>query len=257
MLRWAAVDLDGRPDATPPIPPSISVLRSVRRAGDTKTRKSRRRLALPRRCVQALRAHRARLDHPPAVDDLVRHVERHRARLAQRPPIIPSHRHGCRTRRIAVAPARDAAQLRLAALGLRCAVGAHLAPGRPVRPGKAADPETDFTQVAAMQSHAVQACSGRLRSDVSSTFPPPQSVKEFAYRKHLTSRQMVDAAQTSRAHRSCDATQRVRTHGLSRSSTAIAELWNPTAGERPEGLPEGVVAESARAALRHSTCLIR
>jgi len=25
---------------------------------------------------------------------------------------------------------------------------------------------------------------------------------------------MVDAAQTSRAHRSCDATQRVRTHGL-------------------------------------------
>ena len=36
-LRWAAVDLDGRPDATPPIPPSISVLRSVRRAGDTKT----------------------------------------------------------------------------------------------------------------------------------------------------------------------------------------------------------------------------
>ena len=37
VLRWAAVDLDGRPDATPPIPPSISVLRSVRRAGDTKT----------------------------------------------------------------------------------------------------------------------------------------------------------------------------------------------------------------------------
>jgi integrase len=70
-LRWAAVDLDGRPDATPPIPPSIAVIRSARRSGDTKTRKSRRRLALPQRCVQALRTQRAELAHPPAPDDLV------------------------------------------------------------------------------------------------------------------------------------------------------------------------------------------
>lgn len=33
-LRWCHVDLNGHPDATPPVPPSISVLRSVR-AGET------------------------------------------------------------------------------------------------------------------------------------------------------------------------------------------------------------------------------
>lgn len=51
-LRWADVDLTGHP-------PSIAVVRSVRRGGDTKTRRSRRRLALPQRCVGALRGHRA------------------------------------------------------------------------------------------------------------------------------------------------------------------------------------------------------
>ncbi|MHA6796426.1 site-specific integrase [Pseudonocardia bannensis] len=56
-LTWADVDLDGRPDATPPVPPSISVVRSVRLDGDTKTRRSRRRLAMPLRCVDALRRH--------------------------------------------------------------------------------------------------------------------------------------------------------------------------------------------------------
>jgi integrase len=50
-LRWDHVDLDGRPDRTPPVPPSIQVWRSVREGGDTKTRKSRRTLALPARCV--------------------------------------------------------------------------------------------------------------------------------------------------------------------------------------------------------------
>ena len=49
----------------------MSVLRSVRQTGDTKTRKSRRRLAIPQRAVDALAAHRAALDHPPAADDLV------------------------------------------------------------------------------------------------------------------------------------------------------------------------------------------
>jgi len=56
-LTWSHVDLEGRPDASPPVPPSIMVWRSVRAGGDTKTRKSRRTLALPVRCVGALRAH--------------------------------------------------------------------------------------------------------------------------------------------------------------------------------------------------------
>ncbi len=57
-LTWARVDLDRQPDADPPIPPSIDVWRSVRTGGDTKTKKSRRSLALPLRCVGALRSHR-------------------------------------------------------------------------------------------------------------------------------------------------------------------------------------------------------
>lgn len=70
-LRWDEVDLDGRPKATPPVPPSISVLRSVRIGGDTKTRKSRRRLAMPHRCVTGLRARRDRLGRVPPGDALV------------------------------------------------------------------------------------------------------------------------------------------------------------------------------------------
>ncbi|GGQ86799.1 site-specific integrase [Couchioplanes azureus] len=53
-LTWAHVDLEGRPDLDPPVPPSVHVWRSVRVDGDTKTRKSRRSLALPARCVQVL-----------------------------------------------------------------------------------------------------------------------------------------------------------------------------------------------------------
>jgi integrase len=59
-LTWDHVDLDGRPDANPPVLPSVAVWRSVRAGGDTKTRKSRRTLAMPARCVAALRAHQAR-----------------------------------------------------------------------------------------------------------------------------------------------------------------------------------------------------
>ncbi|MEU4698894.1 site-specific integrase [Nonomuraea dietziae] len=59
-LTWSLVDLEGQPDADPPIPPSIMVWHSVRVGGDTKTQKSRRTLALPRRCVDALRGHRER-----------------------------------------------------------------------------------------------------------------------------------------------------------------------------------------------------
>ncbi|MFD7791070.1 tyrosine recombinase XerC [Streptomyces sp. NPDC059759] len=53
-LTWDHVFLKGRPDANPPQPPHIAVWRSVRRGGDTKTRKSRRTLALPMRCVEVL-----------------------------------------------------------------------------------------------------------------------------------------------------------------------------------------------------------
>jgi integrase len=53
-LRWEHVHLE--PDS--PAPPYLEVWRSVRSGGDTKTRKSRRTLALPTRCVQALRRQR-------------------------------------------------------------------------------------------------------------------------------------------------------------------------------------------------------
>ncbi len=61
-LTWSHVDLFGNPEAVPPVPPSVMVWRSVRVGGDTKTRKSRRTLALPRRCVDALSEHQRRQD---------------------------------------------------------------------------------------------------------------------------------------------------------------------------------------------------
>ncbi|NSC21515.1 site-specific integrase [Streptomyces albus subsp. chlorinus] len=57
-LTWDHVDLQGMPDAEPSVPPYIAVWRSVRAGADTKTRKSRRTLALPARCVEALTLHR-------------------------------------------------------------------------------------------------------------------------------------------------------------------------------------------------------
>jgi integrase len=51
------VFLKGDPSAEPPIPPYMAVWRSVRTGGDTKTRKSRRTLALPARCVEVLWQH--------------------------------------------------------------------------------------------------------------------------------------------------------------------------------------------------------
>ncbi|MCC9311698.1 site-specific integrase [Kitasatospora sp. RB6PN24] len=56
-LTWDHVFLKGQPDADPPVPPHMAVWRSVRATGDTKTRKSRRTLALPARCVEALWDH--------------------------------------------------------------------------------------------------------------------------------------------------------------------------------------------------------
>ncbi|MFC5823229.1 site-specific integrase [Nonomuraea insulae] len=58
-LRWDHVDLVGNLNAVPSVPPYIAVWRSVRNGGDTKTRKSRRTLALPKRCVDVLIQQRA------------------------------------------------------------------------------------------------------------------------------------------------------------------------------------------------------
>ena len=58
-LTWDHVDLVGAPEAVPPVPPSIRVWRSVRAGGDTKTRLSRRTLALPAAAVEGLDKHRA------------------------------------------------------------------------------------------------------------------------------------------------------------------------------------------------------
>jgi hypothetical protein len=56
-LTWSHVDLTGVPDATPPVPPTVQLWRSVRAHGDTRTKLSRRTLRLPSRCVVALEAH--------------------------------------------------------------------------------------------------------------------------------------------------------------------------------------------------------
>jgi integrase len=56
-LRWDHVDLDGQPDAEPPVPSHVAVWRSMRAHGDTKTEKSRRTLKLPQLAVEALRDH--------------------------------------------------------------------------------------------------------------------------------------------------------------------------------------------------------
>ncbi|GGM43908.1 tyrosine-type recombinase/integrase [Dactylosporangium sucinum] len=69
-LRWSHVDLVGQVDADPPVPPSIQVWRSVRAGGDTKTKKSRRTLAMPARCVTVLCQHRERQSRA-GNDDLV------------------------------------------------------------------------------------------------------------------------------------------------------------------------------------------
>jgi integrase len=58
-LRWEHVHLEGVPDAKLSIPPYLEVWRSVRDGGDTKTKKSKRTLALPAWCVEALRKQRA------------------------------------------------------------------------------------------------------------------------------------------------------------------------------------------------------
>lgn len=61
-LQWDHVHLGDAADGEQSMPPHVEVWRSVRAGGDTKTRRSRRTLALPARCVDALRNQRDRLD---------------------------------------------------------------------------------------------------------------------------------------------------------------------------------------------------
>jgi integrase len=83
-LTWDHVDLDARPDAEPPILPSIKVWRSVRDGGDTKTRKSRRTLGLPVRAVNALRISSGAAGNGPQEGG--KHLEGHRDRVRLRRP---------------------------------------------------------------------------------------------------------------------------------------------------------------------------
>ena len=53
-LRWDEVQLEQATAGLVVMPAHVAVWRSVRKGGDTKTRKSRRTLALPQRCVDAL-----------------------------------------------------------------------------------------------------------------------------------------------------------------------------------------------------------
>jgi len=55
-LRWDHVALDEAPESQPPVPAHVSVWRSVRSHGDTKTELSRRTLELPQATSEALRA---------------------------------------------------------------------------------------------------------------------------------------------------------------------------------------------------------
>jgi integrase len=118
-LTWSHVD----PTASQ-IPPSIMVWRSVRKTGDTKTMTSRRTLAMPQRCADALKAQRARQDvaRKAAGDcwqnnDLV-FASRVGTRLdaANVPARVPEGGHQGRTTRQGLDAARATAQLRVAAV---------------------------------------------------------------------------------------------------------------------------------------------
>lgn len=61
-LQWSNVHLEASRVGNRVAPPHLEVWRSVRSTGDTKTRKSRRTLALPVRCVGVLRRHRVQQD---------------------------------------------------------------------------------------------------------------------------------------------------------------------------------------------------
>jgi hypothetical protein len=67
-LTWDRTHLTEETIGGVVLPPSIEVWRSVRRQRDTMTKRSRRAVALPARCVDALPAHRSDQDRRQAVD---------------------------------------------------------------------------------------------------------------------------------------------------------------------------------------------
>jgi len=136
-LTWDHVDLAGDPDARPPIPPSIMVGHPVRAGGETKTRQSRRTPALPVRCAEALIFHRL----PGPAEDCSRAEvawSRPGVRLSrgnptqrqQRAPILPFDRQESWPQRGRLDTARDAPQLRIAAVRLRRTHREHRPAGR-------------------------------------------------------------------------------------------------------------------------------
>lgn len=62
-MTWDHVDLEGDPERE--ISPYVAVWHSVRVGGDTKTKKSRRTLALPKRCIVALIRQKAQQEAEP------------------------------------------------------------------------------------------------------------------------------------------------------------------------------------------------
>ena len=59
-LRWDHVHLEAIQMGSTLVPPHVEVSRLARSSGDTKTRRSRRTLAMPTRCIEALRDERDR-----------------------------------------------------------------------------------------------------------------------------------------------------------------------------------------------------
>ena len=57
-LTWDHLNLDGQPDAQPPVLPHAMLWRSVRATG-TPNRRSGGTLTLPQRCLQALCEHQS------------------------------------------------------------------------------------------------------------------------------------------------------------------------------------------------------
>lgn len=90
-LTWDHVDLKGKPADESPVPPHVAVWRSVRAGGDTKTRKSRRTIALPKRCVDALENQRRQQDRDKAAAG--QRWQEHGLVFASRvgTPLDPSH----------------------------------------------------------------------------------------------------------------------------------------------------------------------
>ncbi len=140
-LTWSLVDLTGKPHTTPPIPPAIQVWRSVREDGDTKTRKSRRTLALPRRCClrytltasSRMTTGKKRPATAGRTPISLRLRTRHCAGRGQRASSLSTDHQDRRAESGRVDSSRTAAQLRVPALRTRIEPRTNRGPLRPRR----------------------------------------------------------------------------------------------------------------------------